>query len=211
MKQVQSPKASPKAKRAIYSIQINPSQTLLLACVVEVGLAVYKLPSLHLQFVAVCKLPGLQSVCDFPKKTNWNLNKGTWLDDENFVLGNYDGIYHWRVSTAGCPNPKLSKIKTKPGMRVRSLCYNVRTTQIAVLSPGHLHCLDAGRLETVMTRRLPHPEDNCCLAIDEECQLYGVGSKVGRSYFASQAPGAFLQRHHECLDNSEFKSLIGFL
>jgi len=156
-----------QANGAIFSVKINPSQTLLLACVEDGGVAVYKLPSLQSDYVLV-------------ENEGWDRTMATWLNDENFVSGNYEGISHWRVTTAGCPNPKLSKIKTKPGMLVHSLCYNVRMDQIAVLTPGHLHCLDAGRLETVMETALTHvgyPRDNICLAIDEECQLYGVGSK----------------------------------
>ena len=34
-------------------------------------------------------------------------------------------------------------------------------------------------MKQLMSKRLPHTMENVCLATDEECQMYAVGSKVG--------------------------------
>ena len=160
-------------------ISINPSQTLLLVSIDEVGVAVYKLPSL--QVVSVLDGEWDRSGVHGLSEALFLVNI-TWLDDENFLLGNRWGISHWRVTTAGGPIPKLIKTKQDQSMYVDSLCYNAKMDQIAVLSRDFLHCWDMGRLEPVMTRQLPQPSD--LVAIDEECHLYAVGSSVG-SYIAS--------------------------
>ena len=52
--------------------------------------------------------------------------------------------------------------------------------EIAVVSlNGFIHCWDAGRMKQLMSKRLPHTMENVCLATDEDCQMYAVGSKVG--------------------------------
>ena len=54
--------------------------------------------------------------------------------------------------------------------------------EIAVVSlNGFIHCWDAGRMKQLMSKRLPHTMENVCLATDEDCQMYAVGSKVGFS------------------------------
>ena len=84
--------------------------------------------------------------------------------------------------------------KCKQADRVRSLCYNNRTQEIAVVSlNGFIHCWNAVRsrqfvtgvesvcqvrMKQVMSKRLPHTMENVCLSTDEECQLYAVGSKA---------------------------------
>ena len=74
--------------------------------------------------------------------------------------------------------PLLNK-KCKQADRVRSLCYNNRTQEIAVVSlNGYIHCWNALRMKQVMSKRLPHTLENVCLSTDEECQMYAVGSKV---------------------------------
>ena len=39
----------------------------------------------------------------------------------------------------------------------------------------------------VMSKRLPRALENVCMAMDEECQMYAVGSKVNEPYAASIA------------------------
>lgn len=116
----------------------------------------------------------------------------TWLDDQFLVSGSRDGsLALWRVTddmieqvtSADHPSYHYSKPimvkKCKQADRVRSLCFNSRTQEIAVVSlNGFIHCWNAVRMKQVMSKRLPHTMENVCLSTDEECQLYAVGSKA---------------------------------
>lgn len=87
----------------------------------------------------------------------------TWLDDQFLVSGSRDGsIALWRitdeliegVSEADIPchqtiKPLLKK-PCKQSDRVRSLCYNERAQEIAVVSlNGYIHCWNALRMKQV--------------------------------------------------------------
>ena len=75
-------------------------------------------------------------------------------------------------------SPILHK-KCKQADRVRSLCYNHRTQEIAVVSlNGYIHCWNALKMKQVMSKRLPRSQENVCLSADEEYQMYAVGSKA---------------------------------
>ena len=61
----------------------------------------------------------------------------------------------------------------------RSTCFNQRSTEIAVVSKnGYIHCWDATKFKQIMTKKLPHAQDNVCLAINDEFTTYAVGSKT---------------------------------
>ncbi|XP_059081720.1 DDB1- and CUL4-associated factor 12 homolog isoform X3 [Tigriopus californicus] len=116
----------------------------------------------------------------------------TWIDDQFVVSGSRDGtISFWRVTdnlieevtSAPIPTYKFIRpVKTKvckEADRVRSLCYNHRTQEIAVISlNGYIHCWNALRFKQIMTKKLPHTMENVCLATDEDAQMYAVGSKA---------------------------------
>ena len=60
----------------------------------------------------------------------------------------------------------------------RSMCFNKNQTEIAVIScNGWLHCWDANRMKQIMSKKLPHGTENVCLAVDNDCSTYAVGSK----------------------------------
>ena len=87
------------------------------------------------------------------------------------------------VSSADHPSYHYSKPlkvkKCKQADKVRSLCYNNRTQEVAVVSlNGFIHCWDAAQMRQVMSKKLPHTMENVCLSTDEDCQMYAVGSKV---------------------------------
>ena len=46
-------------------------------------------------------------------------------------------------------------------------------------------------MKQLMSKRLPHTMENVCLATDEDCQMYAVGSKVG--IYIAKDPFYFLQ------------------
>ena len=55
---------------------------------------------------------------------------------------------------------------------------NKKQTEIAVIScNGWLHCWDANRMKQIMSKKLPHGTENVCLAVDNDCSTYAVGSK----------------------------------
>ena len=118
----------------------------------------------------------------------------TWLDDQFLVSGSRDcSLAMWRVtdemveavSSADHPSYHYSKPlkvkKCKQADKVRSLCYNNRTQEVAVVSlNGFIHCWDAAQMRQVMSKKLPHTMENVCLSTDEDCQMYAVGSKVSK-------------------------------
>ena len=69
----------------------------------------------------------------------------------------------------------------------RSMCFNHRRTEIAVISSnGYIHCWDANRFKQIMSKKLPHSTENVCLAVDEDCSMYAVGSKANTDLLDSR-------------------------
>ena len=67
----------------------------------------------------------------------------------------------------------------KTADKVRSMCFNSRLSELAVVSTnGFIHAFDGLRFKQKLSKRLPHNKENVCMAVNDDAQLYAVGSKA---------------------------------
>jgi len=177
----------PEQDCGIYSIEINPSRTLLATA------------AKNSNDVAVYRLPTLDPICVGENAHSEKIFDQTWLDDQVLVSGSTDGsIALWRITDEMIDQMQVTSTDEpsyqhrRPILHKkcyeadwadrhepcrRSLSYNCRTQEIAVVSvDGYIHCWNALQMKQVKSKSLPHAHENVCLAMDEEYQLCAVGS-----------------------------------
>ena len=73
----------------------------------------------------------------------------------------------------------LVKKSCKSSDRLRALVFNNKSEEAAVLSfDASLHIFDVVTLKQVISQKLEQRMENVCLAVNENCSLYAIGSKT---------------------------------
>ncbi|GAB6028365.1 hypothetical protein CHUAL_002533 [Chamberlinius hualienensis] len=171
--------APPDATGGIYSIEINPSQSLLVT------------GARNANDVAVYQLPTFEPVCVGEDAHNDRIFDITWLDDQYFISGSRDTkVALWKVDESmvtasqhkdspghASITPVITSI-CKNAEKVRAIAFNQKHQELAALSlNAFLHVWDLQTFQQKLSYKLHNCLENVCLALRSDCSLYAVGSK----------------------------------
>ncbi|XP_058801033.1 DDB1- and CUL4-associated factor 12 homolog [Phymastichus coffea] len=160
----------------IYSIQINPSRSLL----ATVGQ--------NNREIAIYRLPTLDPICVGERgHTNWIYDM-CWVDDEYIVTGSKDSnMALWKIDkdlfkTSENENTlnyrwiqPVTVKRCKAAEIIRAMVYNKCYREIAVYSTNsYIHIWSAETFQHKLSRKLPTRHDNPCLAIQND-GVYAIG------------------------------------
>ncbi|EDO39558.1 predicted protein, partial [Nematostella vectensis] len=167
----------PDVSTGIHDIQINEKKLLATSGENPNHLAVYRIPT-------------FDPVCVGEAHTDW-VFATEWIDNNHVTTGSRDGsIALWEIpvmcsatpasSLPGIRPPVIAPLSTlKSNLstnRIRDLAFNNKTGHLAALSPlAFIHIWDMISEKQVIP--LPFHHENVCLAFQEECSLYAVGSQ----------------------------------
>ena len=91
------------------------------------------------------------------------------------------------IPTYAYTTPLIRK-PCKMAEKVRSMCFNTRLSELAVISTnGFIHCFNALRFKQTMSKKLPHNKDNVCMAVNDDLQVCNILSTLFSSHIFPKA------------------------
>ncbi|KAL8595843.1 hypothetical protein ACOMHN_012261 [Nucella lapillus] len=166
----------------IHGISINPSGSMLATGASNTNdIGIYRLPTFDPLFVGE------------GAHTDWVFDM-EWVDDEFLITGSRDNnMAMWRIDQSEDESPAPRRaclylpehLVTAPlvvkqcdkAQKVRALSINRKKKEMAVLSlNAFYHLWDIERFTQVWSSRLPCGRENVCMAVNEDKNLYAIGS-----------------------------------
>ncbi|CAG9761141.1 unnamed protein product [Ceutorhynchus assimilis] len=159
----------------IYSVQLNPSKTLL-ATVAE-----------NNSEVAVYKIPTFDPVCVGENAHINRVDDICWLDDQFLVSGDTE-LALWRVTDDILDaEDEVAAHKTilpvsleyfHNSEKIRAIKFNKSNREIATLNENHgtIVIWDAEKFQKKMARKFSHG-NNTCMTLNENDNIYAIGNR----------------------------------